>query len=317
VADVTWLGTVPPVPPSPRVRIWAGAFAVVVLAACSGGGDGGRGSTTSTTETEAVRAELTLGQRVHSAGFVIDAVKVQVARNPVGRHTVELVATIENVGPAPVPFEPVARLEHGGAEFDREPDPGDEIPSIPPATPTTVVLRFALPDGVGEDGTGLAGGRILFGDPGQHRAVIPLDGAPPHALAPIPASASGRLVAGNVTVTLGGGHARFDDPLSHENLTAGRALVVLGFNASRGQGGAPNLARDNFRLQLPDGSVTAVRRDGRSAPNVLLAPRTVSENLSVRFEVPDPPAGDYVLIVVGPYADDGSEVRGELGFSVG
>ena len=317
MADVTGLGTVPPVPPSPLLRAGAGALAVVVLAACSDGGDGGSGSTTSTTETEAVRAELTLGQRVHSAGFVIDAVKVQVARNPVGRHTVELVASVENVGPAPVPFEPVARLEHGGTELDREPEAADEILSIPPTTPTAVVIRFPLPDGVAEDGTGLTSGRILFGDPGRHRAVIPLDGAPPHALAPIPTDAGGRIVAGNVTITVGGGHARFDDPLSHENLTAGRALLVLGFNASRGQGGAPNLARDNFRLRLPDGSVTAVRRDGRSAPNVLLAPRTVSENLLIRFEVPDPPAGTYVLILVGPYADDGSEVRGELDFTVG
>lgn len=320
--------------PPRGLRASAAVAALVVLVpGCTGGDDGGAESSPTTIEREAVRAEIPLGVRVHSAGFVIDAVKVQVARNPVGRHSLELVASVENVGPAPVPFEPVARLEHGGTEVDPEisedrtgdegdgGQDGDEgdggAALIAPGPAAEVIIRFPLPDGVADDGAGLAAGRVLFGDPGRHRAVVPFDGSPPHTLAPIPASAGSRLVAGNLAVTVGGGHARYDDPLTHENLAAGRALLVVGFNATRGPAGAPNLARDNFRLRLPDGTVTGVRRDGRSAPNVLIAPSTTSENLTVRFEVPDPPAGEYVLIVVGPYADDGSEVRGELSFTVG
>lgn len=304
----------------PAVRKLSTTLLVLLMAVAVGcsdddGGAGGEGSGTPTTEAVGVLAEVPVGTTVHAGGFVVDVHAVRMVRDTVGRAFVELDATITNVGPNPARFSVPSRLEGAGPPVERvEPE---EPLEINPSTPVDAVIRFPVPSGVGDHGEDLDSARLVLGADGRHQAVVPFDGSAATALEPRQVEVGAVLTAGHVDLIVHGGWLRFHDPLIHENLPEGRALLELSFDAVRGEGGAPNLTADNLRLRLPDATVLAVRRDGRSAPNVLLEPDVPATGLTARFEVPEGTAGDHALVLVGPYGDAGAEVRGELAFTVG
>lgn len=304
------MGTVPAV----RIRsiaLTAAALVTCALPACSGGGDGSDGveGPTTTTEPVGVLESAGLAARVHSAGFLLEVTEARLVRDSVGRAFLEVQAEITNQGLEPAPLNVPAQVVTEAGGVDRI-VPGDE-PPLPPGEPQRRALRFPVPPDVGERGEGLTEARLVMGSVGNHTAVVPFDGSPPTDLEPRSVPLGGTLTAGSVSLTLQGASVRFDDPLGHENLPEGRALLAVAVTARRSGGGAPNLTAENFRLRLPDGAVIAVRRDGRSAPNVLLETGRPLTDLLVRFEVPNPAAGQHTLILVGPYGSNASEARGE------
>ena len=62
----------------------------------------------------------------------------------------------------------------------------------------------------------------------------------------------------------------------------------------------------------------AVRSDGVSGVNELLQGKegTTIPDLSVRFEIDDPPEGEYAFVLKGKYGAGGADVQGELPFTI-
>ena len=140
-------------------------------------------------------------------------------------------------------------------------------------------------------------------------------------LEPQQVAASGSATAGAVTVTLTGVEVRADLQEKHSEEEAGKLALTVSFSASPAAGiqvGQGVLQDPNVALKLPDGTSVAVRSDGTSGVNEILQGKegTTITDLSVRFEVPSPAAGEYALIIKGKYGPSGAQVQAEAPFTV-
>lgn len=281
----------------------------LVLAACSdsGAGGGSAGEATTTTAASALRdpVSLPVGGTVAVAGFSVTVTEVVSGTDPRDRTVVDAEVEITNVGPGPARFAPRVVLsapEHPAARPSQL--PSDELP---PGATVEHTLRFAVAAGFP-----LAESRLLFGEPGENQAALELDGRGGVSRLPLGLPGGAEAQVGHMAVVVQGGTVRWDDPVNHEMLTDGRALVVVRFDALRGVGGSPNLTSANLRLRLADGTVVPTRPDGHSSPNVVIERNGVASGLVARFEVPDPVTSPLTLVVAGPYGDGGTDVAGEV-----
>jgi hypothetical protein len=141
------------------------------------------------------------------------------------------------------------------------------------------------------------------------------------SLEPVQIAASGSATAGAVTVTLTGAELDANLHEKHSVLEAGEVTLTVFFSAMPEAGiqlGQGTLVSENVALKLPDGTSVAVRDDGVSGVNELLQGKegTTIPDLSVRFDVPEPPEGEYAFIIKGKYGPSGAQVQAEAPFTV-
>ena len=128
------------------------------------------------------------------------------------------------------------------------------------------------------------------------------------SLEPVPVKVTGTATAGQLQIATHDGELRADIPETHGEVDKGQFALTIDFDATNngtGGGGYP-FVDDNLALTLPDGTTVAPDK----APIELLGHKATTKNLSVRFLVDDPAAGDYVLLLRE------GETEGKLPFKI-
>lgn len=223
--------------------------------------------------------------------------------------------TFENLGEATAEFNSQLIIEQADRKYDKR-AAGDQVP-------------FVSGGGVQEGSFGIVvDGNFNFdqailvvGKAGNQQARVPLGGAGELiSLEPQRMDVQGQAVAGRLVLDLSEVEIRTDLPDIHNTTKAGQRVMVVRFFATdtrpAGTASSHNLQSQNLALKLPNGTTLAVRSDGRSAPNVLVTSAMAKSVLTARFDITDPVAGSYALVVQGPYADAGGAAAGEVRFQI-
>jgi hypothetical protein len=272
-----------------------GIAIAALVAACLPEASGPPPSPTPTLEPEptAVETRVELGATVWYAGWVVGLGTAEASLDAKGgRVTIDV--TLQNDGEAERSFDDPIRLVSGTAAF--EPARETVFPDVAVAQTGTTRIVYDI---IGP--FALATAKLVIGDPAGHQPIIPFGGEGLVGLEPVTTAKPPKPTAAVATIrmTMTGGEVRADLP--DWGLEMPRDLLALSvtFDAAYlgSFGGGIPFTRDNVALQLPDGKVVGVRRDGRSLANVVLKPKATQTNLSARFEIPAPAGGTYRLVV--------------------
>ena len=209
-------------------------------------------------------------------------------------------------------------LTSGGNSFG---DTGIEqdLPNVPAGLSNGGLLAIEV-----DDTFSLDDATLTVGNPDNSQAIVPIGPDSPDefvSLEPLQIAATSSAAAGPVSFTVTGVELRADLPDRLDEVEEGRLALTVFFEVTVGEGipiGEGVLQNGNVALKLPDGTAVAVRSDGRSGVNELLQGNvgTTIRDLSVRFIVDEPAAGQYAFIVRGPYGPDWAMVEGEVTFEV-
>ena len=300
----------------------AGLLAIsLTFAACGGGGGDDEPEATATTEVaETPTAQASAGDSVTvNESFWHSGWKVTLEEatfDPAGS-SVSIDAMFENLGADTSTFDSQLVLIAGGENYtDSTLD--QELPNVPGELSGNGVITFRVGAGFSFDDAVL-----VIGNPANNQARVPLgpQGGDLVTLEPQTVAINGTVVAGAVTLNVMDAEIRADFPDLHRPVEAGSLQITVHFSASVASGiaiGEGVLQSQNVALKLPDGSAVAVISDGRSGVNELLQGKegTTIPDLSVRFQIVDPPAGQYALVLRGTYGPGRTDVEGELPFTV-
>jgi hypothetical protein len=142
---------------------------------------------------------------------------------------------------------------------------------------------------------------LTIGRAENQQAIVPLTPSAGTAVTqePVPVTASGDGTAGDLKLELLGGEYRADQPWSHGQMEDGSYVLTLTYDASFESDFAGGFAftAENVALKLPDGTTVGVIQDGRSQSIELIGPRSTIKDAYSRFEIEDPAAGQYALLV--------------------
>jgi hypothetical protein len=313
-------------PRSALFPIAALAVATLLFAACKGGG--GSGETPTAVETEEPQAETTptaerqaesvqVDQSYWHLGFKVTLSEARLTEGDFGRLAVEIDALFENLSNSGNRAASTLTLRSGGQDyanqtFSHDAPFVDGGASAEGTIGIEVDEQFSFDDAV-----------LVVGRPPDHQAMVPLTPGASElvSLEPVEIAVSGSATAGAVTVTLTGVEVKANLPEVHSVLEVGHLLLSVFFSASPETGiqvGQGVLLPENVALKLPDGTVLAVRDDGFSGISEALQGRegTTITDLSGRFEVPEPVAGEYAFIIKGKYGPDGAQVEAEAPFTI-
>ena len=300
-------------------------LAVAIGVACGGGGDEAP-EATATAETAATDVEptapptesITIGADFWHAGWKVTLGEATLGQDELGNRTVTIDVTFENLSSRTSTFNSRIVLTSGGNSFG---DIGSEqdLPNVPGLLSNTGLLAIEV-----DDTFSLDDATLIVGNPDNNQAIVPIGPASPDeliSLEPLQIAAAGSAAAGPVSFTVTGVELRADLPDSSDEVEKGRLAIIVSFEVTVGAGipiGEGVLQSGNVALKLPDGTAVAVRSDGRSGVNELLQGKegTTIQDLSVRFIVPEPAAGQYAFIVRGPYGPDRAMVEGEVTFEL-
>lgn len=205
----------------------------------------------------------------------------------------------------------------------------DQFALVVDGNATTATLASELPDvpgGLSADGTvdflvdenfDVTGALLMIGYSNETRAQVPLGEGEMISLEPSTAPVSGTIGLELLDLTFDGADLQYDNPGSYSNVEEGKIALTLHFDAVSRASGNWNIFADDFALVLPDGSGIAPSYSQLgSLPGS--EDGVATEDLSVTFLVPDPPAGDYTLrLTVGDWfvGEDGVS-EGTLEFGV-
>lgn len=208
--------------------------------------------------------------------------------------TVSIEATFENTGSDSATFDGTLTLASNG-DIALE-GFGMDIPSVPGGQTGKGTLAFSVKDGFTFDDAVLTIGR-----PENQQAIVPLTPTAGDVVAHEPQAfiLAGSGQAGDLKLDLTGGELRADQPWSHGQLEAGKLVLSVTYDASfvSDFAGGFAFAAENVALRLPDGTVVGTIQDGNSQSIELIGPNATVKDAFSRFEVEDPAAGDYVLLV--------------------
>jgi FlaG/FlaF family flagellin (archaellin) len=222
--------------------------------------------------------------------------------------TVEIEATFENTGQDSARLDATISLVSAG-ETAQEGITND-IPSVPGGGTNKGLLAFYVKDTFSFDDAVLSLGQSAI-----QQAVIPLKGGADKAvsLEPVKVTVSGSGKAGDLQLDLAGGEYRADAPWKHGQQKKGTYVLTIDYSATFKADFAGGFAftGENVALKLPDGSTTGAIQDGQSQSNELIGPNSTKKDLLSRFEIEDPAAGSYVLMV----REGGA--TGEIPFTIG
>jgi hypothetical protein len=248
-----------------------------------------------------------VGQEAWFAGFHI-TFGTATAEMKSGDGTVEIEATFENTGDDSSRLDATISLASAG-ETAREGITQD-IPSVPGGGSNKGVFAFYVDDTFSFDDA-----ILTLGQPAIQKAVIPLKGGAAQAvsLEPVKVTVSGGAKAGALQLDLARGEYRADSPWKHGQQKKGTLVLTIEYSATFNSGFAGGFAftGENVALKLPDGSTTGAIQDGQSQSNELIGPNSTKKDLLSRFEIEDPAAGSYVLLVREANA------TGEIPFIIG
>ena len=301
----------------------AGALALSLgLASCGGGGgDDDEPEATETTEAgETPTEQASAGDRVTiNESFWHSGWKVTLgeATFDPAESAVSIDATFENTGSDTSTFDSQLVLIAGGENFT-ESTLDQELPEVPGELSGNGVITFRVGANFSFDDAVL-----VIGNPANNQARVPLgpQGGELVTLEPATIQINGTVTAGAVTLNVTEAEIRADFPDLHRPVEKGSLQMTIRFSATVAAGiaiGEGVLQSPNVALKLPDGSAVAVISDGRSGVNELLQGKegTTIPDLSVRFQIIDPPEGQYAFVLRGAYGPNRSEVEGELLFTV-
>ena len=299
-------------------------LAALLLAAC--GGDKKTAEPTEEptdvvveTPTEAAGDEDTVqvDQSYWHAGFKVTLGEATLTEGDFGTFAVAIEAVFENLSDEDATPDSTLVLQSGGQNYAEE-TLEQEIPQVPGGLSSNGLITFQVDEEFSFDDAVL-----VVGLPSNNQAMVPLTSGAGElvALEPQEVAASGAATAGALTVTLTGAEVRADLPEKHSEEEAGKLALTVFFSAMPAAGiqiGQGVLQDPNVALKLPDGTSVAVRSDGISGVNELLQGKegTTISDLSVRFDVPSPAAGEYAFIVKGAYGPSGAQVQAEAPFTV-
>jgi hypothetical protein len=232
--------------------------------------------------------------------------------------TVTIDAVFNNLGTDTSTFDSQYILIAGGENYEGERF-AEGLPEVPGGLSGNGEFVFDVNDDfVFDDAV------LRIGNAQNNQAIIPIGADATEELVtlePQEVAVAGTIVAGAVTVNVEGAEVRTDLPDAHSITEKDSTTITIRFSVSPAAGiqiGQGVFQDPNVALRLPDGTAAAVRSDGRSGVNELLQGKegTTIPDLSVRFEIPAPAAGDYAFIVRGKYGPGGADAEGELVFTV-
>ncbi len=300
------------------------ALAAMLLAACNSGG----GETPTVVETEELQGEATptptareesvqVDESYWHAGFKVTLGEARLTAGDSGILGMEIDVVFENLSDADATPNSTLVLQSGGQNYT-EPTLDQEIPQVPGGLTSNGLITFQVDEAFSFDDAVL-----VVGLPSNNQAMVPLTPGAGElvSLEPQEIAASGSATAGALTVTLTGVEVRADLPENHDEEEEGKLALTVFFSAMPVAGiqiGQGVLQSQNVALKLPDGTSVAVRSDGISGVNELLQGKegTTITDLSVRFDVPSPAAGEYAFIIKGKYGPGGAQVEAEVSFNV-
>lgn len=307
-------------------------LALGVIGACGGGDDDSTTTTATATRTggatatptpeetddggnQASEDSLEINETVYHAGY-----KVSLGTATLANNVVKIDAQFENLGSASnATIDSLITLRSGGNDYADTAIFDEDLPALAAKGKGTGNFAIRVDDNFGFDDAVL-----IIGHPDNNQAIIPLganSGETLLTLEPKELTITGQAVAGPVTVDLEGGELRADLPDQYSIADKEHLELTLNFSVTPGNGipiGQGVFQDPNVKLRTPDGKTIAVRDDGRSGVNELLQGKegTTISDLSVRFEVKKPTAGEYTLIITGLWGPSLAEVTGETTFTV-
>lgn len=252
-------------------------------------------STTTGDEAEsAIEAvSTTLGQEAWFAGFHVTFNDLTIT--PDGRHgELKIGATFENLGDDDARLDATIALESGGQPV-RESFAMD-IPSVPAGDTMDGTFGFSIKDDFTLDDAVLT-----LGTSAVQQVVVPLSATAgtPVSLEPTTLALSGSRTAGQLELKLDGGDLRADKPQKHGQMESGKLALTVRYSATNHGTGAATFpfTGENVRLRLPDGTEIGTIADGRSQSIEGIQASSTAQDLLSRFEIDDPAAGQYTLLV--------------------
>ena len=145
------------------------------------------------------------------------------------------------------------------------------------------------------------GAVLTIGLAGNQQAIVPLTATAGTAVTqePVAVSATGEGTADTLKLELLGGEYRADQPWNHGQMKKGTFVLTVNYDASFLSDFAGGFAftGENVALKLPDGTTVGVIQDGDSQSIELIGPESTAKDLFSRFEIEDPAAGEYALLV--------------------
>ena len=299
-------------------------LAVAFGAACGGGDDAPEA--TATAEAVATDEEptppptesITIGADIWHAGWKVTLGEATLGQDELGNRTLTIDVTFENLSNRTSTFNSRIVLTSGGNSFGDISNEQD-LPNVPGRLSSAGLLAIEVGDTFSLDDA-----TLTIGNPSNNQAIVPIGPDSPDeliSLEPLQIAAADSATAGPVSFTVTGVELRADLPDSSDEVEKGRLAMIVSFEVTVGEGipiGEGVLQSGNVALKLPDGTAVAVRSDGRSGVNELLQGKegTTIQDLSVRFIVPEPAAGQYAFVIRGPYGPDRAMVEGEVTFEV-
>ena len=245
-------------------------------------------------EPSAATTTVRVDQTIWFAGFKV-ALGEAIAEITEGRGgTVAIEAMFENTGSDAATFDGTLNLSSAGENategFDMD------LPSVPGGQTGKGTLAFDVEDSFTFDDAVLTIGRAE-----NQQAIVPLTPTAGTAVTgePVAVGATGDGKAGDLELDLLGGEYRADQPWSHGQMKDGTFVLTLRYDASFESDFAGGFAfsAENVALKLPDGTTVGVIQDGQSQSIELIGPNSTVKDAYSRFEIVDPAAGEYALLV--------------------
>lgn len=267
-------------------------------------------------------ARTTVGETVRYAAFrfeIGDAVlapsqnAVDVEGNPdptVAQLTID--AVVENLGEDDTaPDQSQMYLEQAGEPLDLDSYAFEGLPVVPAGETGNAEIVF---DGLPSD-FDLDTAEMVFGNGDVNQARVPLgDEGETVALEPIAATPASPGQAGEVTITVDAAELVYDDPVFHQSLPAGDALLLVDFTVATGAGldraGGVFFGGEHIRLVLPDG--TSLAPETFSNIGEVLEPSATYDGQFARFTLPSDLRGSFELALRGPFQAGTDGLAGDV-----
>ena len=235
----------------------------------------------------------TLGQEAWFAGFHVTFKDLTI--EPDGRYgDLKIAATFENLGEDDGRLDATIVLKSGGQPVRESFDM--DIPSVPAGESVDGTFGFSIKDDFSLDDAVLT-----LGSPAVQQVVVPLSASAgtPVSLEPSTLALSGSGTAGQLELKVEGGDLRADKPENHGQMESGKLALTVNYAATNHGTGAATFpfTGENVRLRLPDGTEIATISDGRSQSIEGIQASSTAQGLMSRFEIADPAAGQYTLLV--------------------
>ena len=233
-------------------------------------------------------------QEIWFAGFKV-ALGAATAEITEGRGgTVAIEAMFENTGSEDGRFDGSLNLASAGENATEAMDM--DIPSVPGGQTGKGTFVFNVEDSFTFDDAVLT-----IGLAENQQAIVPLTATAGTAVTqePVAVTATGEGTADTLKLELLGGESRADQPWNHGQMKKGTFVLTVNYDATFLSDFAGGFAftGENVALKLPDGTTVGTIQDGDSQSIELIGPESTAKHLFSRFEIEDPAAGEYALLV--------------------